>query len=339
MLSGQARCFYWGGFFSEFSGVSAEAGDPIPGDPGLVSIRTRASVACGLTAAGAMYCLGQTSGAAGPFTQETPGVEPCGAMRCASRLQPVATGLRFRAFAIGPAVCGTTLDGRLYCWGGERIATRGDRPRLIAGAPAFVEIEANNAEFCGRTAEGRAWCWAEYQQPSLRPLPVAGTPAFASISMGTTRCGLTPEGETYCWAGLDGVVLHLHRSFRFRQISIGALFACGIAAEGATYCWSVRTPSGYGPRPASLNPARIRTPVPFAVVAAGEEQVAAIGVDGQLYHWQCSPCEDFADPRLPLPALVPYRGATAPPPVTAAQSAAPNKSGPPSGKRLPPSRP
>ena len=321
VLSGRARCFYWGSFFSDYAGVAPEAGDSIPGDPGLVSIRTRASVACGLTAGGAMYCLGQSNRGAGPFTQETPGVEPCGDMRCASRLEPVATGLRFRAFALGPAVCGTTLDGKLYCWGGERKATRGDRPRLVAGAPAFVEIEANNTEFCGRTAEGRAWCWAEYQAPVLRPVPVAGTPAFASISVGTTRCGLTPEGETYCWAGLEGVVLHMYRRHHFRQMSIGDQFACGITTDGAAHCWSVRTPSGYGPRPASLDPAPIRSPVRFAVIAAGAEQVAAIGVDGQLYHWSCGPCEDFADPRMPLPVVVPYRGATSPQAASGAPAA------------------
>ena len=373
--SGRARCFGWGPFMANNSGQTLHDSDvlqPLGGDPGLVSIRTDNINACGLTAEGAMYCIGQTDPNTGPFTQETPGLDSCGGVDCSARLVPVAAGIAFRSFAMHDRrVCGSTLDGRLACWGRAPGRQNGRRPRMIAGAPPFVEIEGaregdgETSDFCGLTAAGRIWCWKLAPAgklspvgPAPRPRALSGAWVFTSLSVGSDQvCGLTADGAMWCWAGAaenpTGSPVRMHESYRFRRMSLGDKFGCGITMEGPTVCWGDNMVGnlGTGSDGAHLRESAVPLPVAtqalFVDISAGGELVGAITSDGQAYRWggcYCSgygaaPTYVYAPTLLPVDEGPPRGGATPPQAAPAATPATPIPSSPPLGKRKSPPKP
>jgi len=225
---------------------------------------------CGLTAAGVAYCWGSdSSGTLGVGASDT----------IASPVPlTVAGGLTFVSLSVGPDhVCGTTADGRAFCWGNGDIGQLGTGvEQSSAHAPVPVQRVQNGSlaslsatgllHTCGLDAPGRAYCWGalSYQVaplgkfvfiPSWSPSPtlVSTLLVFQSVTTGLFHsCGITADGAAFCWgtngAGELGVGDTITRrdptavagGLKFQQIASGqGEYTCGIAVGGAAYCWGV----------------------------------------------------------------------------------------------------
>src|SRR5229473_1669327 len=124
--------------------------------------------------------------------------------------------------------CGLTDAGAVYCWGGLPIASPDTAFGLVTGGLTFQSLspgkrsDFGNPHTCGVAADGAAWCWGSDDVGQLGtdsaplvcydgvvghnyrcstvPVPVAGAPAFTSISAGGKHtCALTSDGTAYCW--------------------------------------------------------------------------------------------------------------------------------------------
>lgn len=182
----------------------------------------------------------------------------------------VAGGLRFsQVRAGGYFTCGSTTDGRAFCWGRNDEGQLGDgtlAPRLtpvaVQGGISFTQVVAGGAHTCGVAADRRLWCWGRNEHFELgdgtqvrRLIPrlvASGTVRFTGITLGVFHsCALATDKRAYCWG--DNALGSLgDGSFgsrttpwlvtggrHFEAISVGAVgrHSCGVTAAGAAYCW------------------------------------------------------------------------------------------------------
>jgi alpha-tubulin suppressor-like RCC1 family protein len=146
---------------------------------------------------------------------------------------PVSDSLRFAALDTSQAhACGTTFDGRTWCWGINEYGELGSTaaidlcdipgitlvactgtPLRVSGAPVFAVLASSrgHGSSCGLTAAGAAWCWDfglggqlgdGRSADSAQPVAVAGGLQFALLRMSSSSlasCGLTHSGEGWCW--------------------------------------------------------------------------------------------------------------------------------------------
>ena len=212
---------------------------------------------CGLTAAGAAYCWGNSSrgqlGNGSSSTRNTPTVVP------AISFASLSAGQNF--------TCGLTVAGIAYCWGNNNFGQLGDgttvdrfSPVLVAGGLRFASLKAGSNQTCGITTGGAANCWGRNVDGELgdgtttdRPTPtlVAGSTQFAAIapSSGWT-CALTTAGAGYCW-GFNGSGQLGDGTTTLRStpgtilggqtfsviVGGGNAHTCGLTSTGAAYCW------------------------------------------------------------------------------------------------------
>jgi hypothetical protein len=313
MVGGQARCMHFAHFFLGNTGHNdSDSLRPLDGDPGLVSIRTSGEMACGLTATGALYCEGMTGGPGeGPITAETPN-EPCGGVECVARLGPVASHYAFRSFAMEDnVVCGSAVGGSLVCWGLSAARRLARVPRVLAGAPALVSMDAGSGNFCGLTADGRAWCWTIREAWFTPPNRVAGAHTFVQIEAGGMGpCGLEADGGLWCWQR-DGELAPLRSqpATRFRSISIGDRFSCGILMEGGGVCWGENVDDlgngmGYRDLPSSPTPVPVLNSGAYIAIAAGDGIAGGLTSAGDVYYWGTCHCDASGLPQsYPAPRL------------------------------------
>jgi alpha-tubulin suppressor-like RCC1 family protein len=215
------------------------------------------SFACGLTAAGTVYCWGtNTLGqlGSGVATTNAPFGSP----------SPVAGDRTFTALAgIGYATgCALDSSRAAYCWGSNAYA-----------------------EFGTAAAEAGAF----------PPTRVASDLSFVALSTGGGTCGVTTAGDTYCWgvAGVVGAVNSsppipkLITSIPFVSISAGSEHACGVTASGMAYCWGLnsRGQLGDGTRISTTVPVPVATNLRFSRISAGNEETCALTTDGAAYCW------------------------------------------------------
>jgi len=247
----------------------------VPAVPPLVSLTTRTSHTCGLTAAGEAWCWGDNRfGQLGDGTNQKRG----GPVQ-------VAGALRFRSISAGANfTCAVALDGTGYCWGMEataELAQRGpelcDQDRVrCARAPlaipghTFSAIAAGTRHACGIESTGETWCWGfnflgetgstAYGETVASPNKVPGGRVFTALGAGNAfTCGLTAAGRAYCWGeenmgqlGRDVPVCNsvygfsnycsatpvaVNTAATFTMLSVGHTHSCGLTASGVAHCW------------------------------------------------------------------------------------------------------
>jgi alpha-tubulin suppressor-like RCC1 family protein len=134
---------------------------PVPGAPALTSISSGFYHACGLTAAGAAYCMGISNG----FGQIGNGTTS------ATSIVAVGTGLTFaeiRAYAYN--TCARTTANAAYCWGdngsgvagkvGDGTSTTRLSPTLVLGGIQFSKLLGGGiVQSCAQAASGQPFCW------------------------------------------------------------------------------------------------------------------------------------------------------------------------------------
>lgn len=184
----------------------------------------------------------------------------------------------------GDFSCGTTVTGRLYCWGkGDlgQLATAGD-------SLCFDSFEAPSPV--------RFACSLSPKHDSTNTL------SFKTISLGGNfACGITTDRSTYCWGsdtygqigngsspgGGTTPRLVTVRSERFDSISAGANHACALTAAGKAFCWGRDSTGQLGDarRVNSTTPIPIYPDTTFRSIAAGGFHTCAVTVAGRTFCW------------------------------------------------------
>ncbi len=92
---------------------------------------------CGLEIEGTAWCWG--AGDRGQLGV-TPGAD-CGGIPCLLAPSPVAGSLRFSELVPGGGhVCGASLQGGVYCWGGNASGQLGDGTTVTRVEPVLVAL-------------------------------------------------------------------------------------------------------------------------------------------------------------------------------------------------------
>jgi alpha-tubulin suppressor-like RCC1 family protein len=171
--------------------------------------------------------------------------------------------------------CALTLDGLIFCWGGNNYGQLGTDNttdsftpvQLTNSGPAsgktWVDISAGYAHSCGLTGDGTAYCWGFNGHGQLgnnstidssRPVAVSTGLKFAQISAGDQHtCALTTGGALYCWGfnqqgqlGNNSLVdsavpvpvdtSGVLGGKTASKVTAGFRHTCAIA-DGDVYCW------------------------------------------------------------------------------------------------------
>jgi hypothetical protein len=209
---------------------------------------------------------------------------------------PLATSVRFRSLAAGPAgICGVSAEGAAWCWGAygqaldEPVPPPLAVPRPVPGASRFTSLTVGDAQRCGVSLDGRAYCW--------------GRSDFAVLGIGAvslTERGFgseVPEPVPVLAPGRDGAPATT-APFLVHAITAGYRHTCAIAREddgtgaaaaGAAYCWGRNgSELGTGALAATgytFAPQLVRGGLRFVRLSAGGGTTCGVATDARVYCW------------------------------------------------------
>jgi alpha-tubulin suppressor-like RCC1 family protein len=264
---------------------------------------------CGLTTDGVLYCWGSPfPGMAGPFdrcrTIDRFGIHP---YRCSEIPRLVSADLRFKALAGDVSGgCAVTVDGALYCWGGNRYGGLGlgfkdDVTRGLTRVRTdgeFVEVAGGFFTRCARRIDGVILCWGwnfrgDAGIGSLsptevtEPTPINTSVRFLKVSPGG-NCGLAADSTAYCWGSFVGDVAFEGCNTACNpspvQVKLEKLVDlgtsgtyCGIGVSGRAYCWGFHGAS---------DPYRYAEPqeIPNPGIRSFERGLYAVDGSGAVFH-------------------------------------------------------
>ena len=166
---------------------------PVPGAPALTSISAGFYHVCGITAAGAGYCMASYNAA---------GVTGNGSTASVPVPSPVSGGLTFAEIvAHAYNTCGRTTVGVLYCWGDNTFGGGGQigdgtagtnrtTPALVLGGITFSSLLGGGAvHTCAVANTGQPFCWGSGSQlgdgsgaTSRTPVPVQWVQGTAGVA-------------------------------------------------------------------------------------------------------------------------------------------------------------
>jgi alpha-tubulin suppressor-like RCC1 family protein len=249
--------------------------------------------ACGLTAAGQVYCFGENdSGQLGDGTG-TGSTTPV----------PVSLDSTATQIAVGYShACALTPSGAALCWGTNVMAELG------------VDSAPDDCGFLGPLPCSR------------RPIPVSGPWRYTALAAGNTfTCGLLADRSLRCWgnngggqlgfdtlpvwsatplavAGMDDVI----------AVSAGYAHACAVRAGGAAYCWGANWSGQLGNNaplyvpPGSVKPVAVVGGHQFSRLVASGSHTCGLATDG-TWCWGSNGLGDLgtgdtsvADRRIPV---------------------------------------
>jgi alpha-tubulin suppressor-like RCC1 family protein len=239
--------------------------------------------------------------------------------------QPVSANAKsvqtrsFRQLSAGAFhTCGVTVDNRAFCWGANFAGQLGDgttamrtTPTAVAGELRFRSVSAGSVHTCGVTTDDRAFCWGTNVNGQLGdgtltdrsiPVAVAGGIQFRDVRAsprGKHTCGVTSDDVLYCWgansAGQlgDGTLADrltptaVAGDLRFRQLSVGVLYACGVATDDRAYCWGWNADGelGDGTTNPSPTPTAVASELRFREVNADDRHTCGVTQNHQAYCW------------------------------------------------------
>jgi len=311
-ITRRGRVWCWGNdAFGQLGSGSVGGSSHIPVrvalDPELVPVAITAGShhACVLLDDGQARCWGDNrSGELGAATESPFSAAPI----------PAAPGVRFAALSAGhrPSrdarddegahTCGLAVDGRLLCWGNNRVGQLGDGSRQStpspvepAGGHSFTRVAAGAGFTCALDDEGMLYCWGEgplgtpraiddaaMQQSDVPRLAHSGLPGPLHPPLSCGKNGPTGVG------------------IPFAEVTAGWRHACAVTSDHLVYCWGSNVGaalgnSGYrqnGPG-VDFKPVRVLDPtdlpclVPLlaAGATAGSTASCAIDEEGQAVCW------------------------------------------------------
>jgi alpha-tubulin suppressor-like RCC1 family protein len=207
-------------------GTTEDRGRPVPvrGLPGR-AIEASAGYAhtCALMEDGTVYCWGDnTGGQIDPQTTADPTLQPT----------LIATSAKFVTIVAGQGhTCGTTADGKVYCWGNTLAGQCGADPSAFAVGPTEIpgldqvtKVQTVKNHLCAvRASEPSMVCWGSNQYlekggyivhklgPAADALNYSATPVPVDLGKRVVDVGMgfestyatTEDGMTYSW-GYNG---------------------------------------------------------------------------------------------------------------------------------------
>ena len=326
-LTRETRTWCWGAGAEGQLGIGAT---PVVARPTLlsdeiefVSLTAGQVHTCGLDREGTAFCWG--SDRDGQLGLGQPSAERCGVFECASRPQPVAGGLKFRALAAGGrSTCGLTTARVVYCWGLNDLgqlgtASDGDQcedgrcsrtPLAEASGRTYVSITGGRSHVCGLDDKGTTFCWGflavpvegKHTEPSFEPdAAQIEAPRFHQLSAGSRHtCGLTADGSAYCW-GADAIgagpaqleadhPVAVAGGIRFRSVHSGSLSSCGLDEVGAAFCWGSNPTGEIGTTPVGStqlfdHPVEVAGGLTFQALEAGSSTYCGVTDDERVACW------------------------------------------------------
>jgi len=193
---------------------SAERAPYAPDDTLFASVVVSGTTSCALTRGGRAFCWGD-DGEGQLGVARAVGYCPLSALvqTCVTTPVPVDSGRRFVALTMAStlraSVCGLTVIGRVWCWGGVTVphgpwlapsgATR--YARLADSAPCAIRTTGAIDCFAFTLPDATYHPWVG--APSVAPL--AGTEGHTFTSAGPS-CGTTSDGAMYCWDVVDATL-------------------------------------------------------------------------------------------------------------------------------------
>ncbi len=163
--------------------------------------------------------------------------------------------------------CGLTMDGEVYCWGGNTYGQLGHCSAMDARTPVrvggeelrFVTISAGDYHTVGTTEDGEVYAWGRNQvgqlgdgtrQDRIQPVRVLLDEKIVMISAGANHTlALGDGGIVYAWGRNlegqlgDGTAERRTRPVRvagegwYRHISAGGNHSLGIVFTNFLYAW------------------------------------------------------------------------------------------------------
>lgn len=223
---------------------------------------------CGLDANGHAHCWGYSSGdmELGDPDVIAPSASPVAVATPDGETEPLAfTELRHGQFHS----CGSTNDGRLFCWGRNVDGQLGNNSTVSVAVPVqilsskkVIDFELGDAFTCAVQEGDNTWCWGNNHryQVAVDPEPTWPVPVLSfrpnefvpqSFGFGAMHaCAIDKDHRAHCWgnngalqlgretgaeirAGIDEV----EGGHRFTSIVAGSSHTCGLSQDGKTYCW------------------------------------------------------------------------------------------------------
>jgi alpha-tubulin suppressor-like RCC1 family protein len=281
--------------------------------PSFVALASgsRASHACGLTAAGAVFCWGSNY-----IGQLGIGIADRGLGFLSGRLVPtgVVRPRTFAAVALGDyftcGIAGAPSAAMAYCWGGGADGTLGNGgvessvvPAPVQTGVRFTSVSSGWNHSCAIATDSAAYCWGRppgigtlAAPRAFTPAPVDGGLKFLVLGTGAhLTCGLASDSLAYCWGNVIGNdtasgALGPHPVSGRRKyvtITVGEEHACGIDAGGSTYCWGSNFSGqlGDGTTDTATAPSPVSGGVAFASLTAGAASTCGLTSSGIAYCW------------------------------------------------------
>jgi alpha-tubulin suppressor-like RCC1 family protein len=165
--------------------------------------------------------------------------------------------------------CGTDLDGRQWCWGGNmegQLGTGGvapaETPAEVGTGTSWVEVAAGANHTCAIDAGDRLWCWGDDKDGQLgrgeeaegdraeEPALVDSDLGWRAVRVGDkTSCAIATDGTLWCWGKNDAGQLGLGDldprraparvggADDWATLAVGKRHVCGVRTSGGLFCW------------------------------------------------------------------------------------------------------
>ena len=244
------------------------------GDVSLVGFASAESSVCGVTAAGRVWCRGDTQyWHSVPFVHDLADSEVCDvtthqASAACRACMPAHRASGFDDVCV-PCLTDSDCPGTDRCWlvndatnfMGQRtkclpaeeydavVNCAGDRSRVALGdLPPITQLVAGRQHYLGLSGDGEVFEWglAQGGEPAAPEQPVTTRVALTEpvTRLGASQimnCALGLSGRVWCWpSDRDGEIEALEGVPPIRELSAGnysGYHLCGLAEEGQLYCW------------------------------------------------------------------------------------------------------
>jgi uncharacterized protein YjdB/alpha-tubulin suppressor-like RCC1 family protein len=298
--------------------VTVSGGVSVTPDDGSTLAVGNGDFACGVAAAGPVYCWGKNN------------VGQLGDGTTTDRTAPatVLGGVSMNVVAAGyDHACGLTASGLPLCWGSDSDGQLGNGagvqnqtiPAVVQGGLGFRAITAGGFHTCALSAIGSAFCWGQNTSGQLgdattmsRDLPtaVSGGLVFTRIDAGSGHtCGLTAAGAMYCWGsnafgqlGNGSLVSSSNPTLvsggrTWVELTLGVRNTCGVTADGKSWCWGWNEAGqlGDGTFVNRSVPTEVTGGIAFASLSADWSVTCGLSTAGRAYCWGANSAGQLGD--------------------------------------------
>jgi alpha-tubulin suppressor-like RCC1 family protein len=214
--------------------------------------------------------------------------------------------------------CGTTLGGKVLCWGGIATGTGGSSPdvptEVDAGGEDWASVSAGGSHSCGIRVSGTLWCWGFNSRgqlgtggsPSASDVPVqvgAGN-GWTSVSAGAAHTCALQGADMYCWGRNDNgaigsgtpgpgvdVTTPVQVAGTWATVASSGSgnsdHTCAIDTTGKLWCWGEGDQGklGNGTEADQAAPTQVGADTTWASVTAGGSFSCAVKIDSTQWCW------------------------------------------------------